>query len=293
MKRTINPILLSAALLWGCNSSDQNFKEESLHTEEVELSEIAFGEKKSLAASASSPQEEINTAEITNAYQKKKIIRSGNISIETQDINKAKANIDTLLLSLNGYYEEENTSAGSTYTNYTLKLRIPTQSFDNFIKKVESGNDKITEKTIQSEDISIQYYDVESRLKSKRVYLEQYQNMVKSAKSVKDLLEIQEQIRQLQEDIESSESLLRNLSGQVSYSTLTVSLIHKNASSSAYSVSFLSKIKDSLTRGWNLIETLFLSLIAIWPIVIGIGLLVIGWKRYNIKKEKNKQTVHK
>ncbi|WP_159637220.1 DUF4349 domain-containing protein [Sphingobacterium composti Ten et al. 2007 non Yoo et al. 2007] len=283
MKRINKSIFLAALLLWGCNNSEQNITTAEIVSDQAV---VDYGSSESKMASAPAEQAETNTTEVTNSLQKKKIIRSGSISVETQDIKKAKETIDALLHSFNGYYEEENTSAGSTYTNYTLKLRIPAQSFENFIKKLESGNDKITDKSIQSEDISIQYYDVESRLKSKRTYLEQYQNMVKSAKNVKDLLEIQEQIRQLQEDIESSESLLRNLSGQVSYSTLSVNLYHANPSSSAYSVSFFSKIKDALVTGWNLIEIIFLGIVTIWPIIIAVGLLIFGWKRYKRNKEK-------
>jgi len=283
MKRINISILLAALLLWGCNSSEQNITTAEMATEEAV---VDYGSSESKMASASTEQSETNNTEVSDAFQKKKIIRSGSISIETQDIKKAKETIDALLSSFNGYYEQENTSAGSTYTNYTLKLRIPAQDFDSFIKKLESGNDKITDKSIQSEDISIQYYDVESRLKSKRTYLEQYQNMVKTAKTVKDLLEIQEQIRQLQENIDSSESLLRNLSGQVAYSTLNVNLHHSNPSSSAYSVSFFIKIKESVVTGWNLIEIIFLGLITIWPIITTIALLIFGWKRYKKRKIK-------
>lgn len=283
MKRINIFILLAALLLCGCNNSEQNITTSQIASEEA-IVDYEINESK--IASASPEQAETNSTEVANALQNKKIIRRGSISIETQDIKKAKETIDALLNSFNGYHEEENTSAGSTYTNHSLKLRIPAQSFDNFIKKIESGNDKITDKYIQSEDTSIQYYDVESRLKSKRTYLEQYRNMVKSAKTVKDLLEIQEQIRQLQEDIDSSESLLRNLSGQVAYSTLSVNLHHSNPRSAAYYVSFFSKIKNALVTGWNLIEIMFLGIITIWPIITTIVVIIIGWKKYKKRKIK-------
>jgi len=218
------------------------------------------------------------------AHQSKKVIRIGNISIETKDIKKSKDNIDILLNSYDGYYEQEQTSSGSTYTNYNLKLRIPSESFDNFLQKLESGSDIITEKSIGIEDISIKYYDIESRLKSKRSYLDRYQNMVKSAKSIKELLEIEEQIRQLQEDIESNESLMRNLAGQVAYSTLNIHIFYTEASTSTFYSSIFTKIKESFSTGWNLIEIIFLGLIAIWPILIGIGLLLFAWKKYKRKK---------
>src|SRR5690606_40363864 len=77
---------------------------------------------------------------------------------------------------------------------YTLSLHdalpiLPSANLDKFLSELERGKDKITEKSLKAEDVSTQYYDVESRLKSKRAYLERYQQMVSSAKSVKDLLD--------------------------------------------------------------------------------------------------------
>src|SRR5690606_41751227 len=144
---------------------------------------------------------------------------------------------------------------------YTLSLHdalpiLPSANLDKFLSELERGKDKITEKSLKAEDVSTQYYDVESRLKSKRAYLERYQQMVSSAKSVKDLLEIQEQIRMLQEEIDASESVLRSMSGQVNYSTLTIRLFEEKANLPMGSNSFMTRVKEAFAFGWNLIEYL-------------------------------------
>ena len=281
-------IYLHAALMLiivstSCSNTAQNPTElNSVATANQEVS-LSDHENMSKAVSSDSNEESENISNNTLA-QTKKIVKTGSISIDTKDIRNTKEKLDLTIKNIGGYYEQENTSAGSTYTNYNLTVRIPTNQFDNFIKNIENGEDKITEKSIQAQDISIQYYDTESRIKTKRAYLEKYNQMVKSAKNINELLQIQEQIRQLQEDIESSESLLRNLSGQVNYSVVTINIFNSSASSSAYSDSFISQIADSFKTGWEMISVIFLSFISIWPIILIIVLSVFGWRKYKSRK---------
>lgn len=53
---------------------------------------------------------------------------------------------------------------------------------------------------------------------------DRYQELAKNASSVKELLKIEEQIQQLQEDIESTENVMRSLDDQINYCTLRIYL---------------------------------------------------------------------
>ena len=108
--------------------------------------------------------------------------------------------------------------------------------------------------------------------------------MVSSAKNVKDLLEIQEQIRKLQEEIDSSEATMRNLSNQVNYSTITINLFEYQANLPMGSNSFWVKIKDSLTFGWNMIQTIALGIISLWPIWTIV--VLVAWAIQRIRKNR-------
>ncbi len=272
--------LLILLLIFALGSCGRNYKNEhaeaSAEVTEVTLEDAVDPSSSRLAHKAMGNSEtptEDNPQQVTN--NNIKIIRSGNISIESKKIADSKRNMDALLKKFNAYYEQESLNNNNNYSSYTLAVRIPASSFDSFLKAIENGEDKVTSRNINAEDVSIQYYDVESRLKSKRAYLEKYQNMVSSAKSVKDLLEIQEQIRQLQEEIDSSEGVLRSLSGKINYSTLNIQLFEYQANLPMGSNSFWVKIKDSLVFGWNLIETIVIGIVGLWPVWIIVAAVII------------------
>jgi len=224
------------------------------------------------------------TGEATPVQNEVKIIRTGNISIESKNISESKSNLDQLIKRLGGYYEQENTTTGNGYTSFDLTVRIPQNSFDSLITDIEGGKDKVTNKSVRADDVSLQYYDLESRLKSKRAYLDRYQKMVASAKSVKELLEIEEQIRQLQEEIDSTEATLRNLSGQIQYSTMQVSLFEYQANLPSGSNSFWVRTKEAFAFGWNLIENIALGIIGVWPIMLITVVGATAWRGYKKRK---------
>jgi len=110
--------------------------------------------------------------------------------------------------------------------------------------------------------------------------------MVASAKTTKDLLEIEEQIRQLQEDIESNASLLKSLADQVDFSTLNVSIYYAETGNINNPNPFISEVGDALSDGWGLIKNCTLGIIAIWPILL-MGIIgFLGWKKYRKRKSQ-------
>ena len=296
MKRTTIALALSFVLLASASCNQSREQEVSMpemdHTEAVNRNDSDQSKslrlKGSDAAAAASDAPTENTIERSQSVNKPKIIREGNISIESKDVKTSKKNLDQQLKQMGGYYERESANTdNNNQISYDLVMRIPSDKLDGFLTSIENGKDKITSKSLTSEDVSLQYYDLESRLKSKRAYLERYQAMVSSAKNVKELLEIQEQIRQLQEEIDSSESVMRNLSGQVNYSSLRINLFDYQSNLPMGSNSFWSRVKSSFGFGGDLIANIVLGIIGLWPIfLIGsvVVFVVLRWR--NRRKER-------
>ena len=290
MKRKIIWGILLSMTLGACNQI-QGVKDEMVSPEAEAYGMAATGEVAADATavegkSAIAPQQAEPQKFVDNGI---KIVRTGNLSLESKDINSSKQNLDQLVKRFQGYYEEESANNTQDFTSYNLIIRIPSTSFDQFLTAISSGSDKVTSKTISASDVSMTYFDLASRLKSKRAYLEKYQAMVASAKNVKELLEIQEQIRQLQEDIDSSESLMRNMNSQIKYSTLTINLFEYQANLPMGTNSFWVQLKDALAFGMSLIRSIVLGIIGLWPIWIVTALAV--WIVLRIRRTRKAKSI--
>ncbi|MBK7426274.1 MAG: DUF4349 domain-containing protein [Saprospiraceae bacterium] len=154
----------------------------------------------------------------------KKIIKDGHMTVKSANIVESKKALDEVLKGLKAYYETEELQNNDHQTSFNLRIRIPSENFEQLISAIESGGDEIMHKSVQTRDVTEQYTDIETRLANKRGYLKRYKELLGKANTIKDILSIEEQIRPLEEEIESQEGRLRYLSDQVAFSTLNMTL---------------------------------------------------------------------
>ncbi|RZK02878.1 MAG: DUF4349 domain-containing protein, partial [Flavobacterium sp.] len=219
-----------------------------------------------------------------------KIIKDGSITVKSQDINASKKAFDNLLKQLNAYYESEDLQNNDQTTAYNLTIRIPAVNFEKVIVGIENGKDKIESKNIVTRDVTEEYVDTEIRLASKRDYLKRYKEILSKASTVKDIMAVEENIRALQEEIESKEGRLQYLKDQVSFSTLNISLYKEKEFTNNYQDGFFTRVKIAVIDGWNSIVDFMVWAIGIWPflIVAAVSFFAI---RTIIKRRKNRKSI--
>ena len=245
-------------------------------------------EKKKVSSSESAQNEPINSPQIN----KKKIIKNGSISIKTNDIAKSKSKIDQIVKKLNAYYDSEEFNNSEQAISFDLIIRIPSNEFEKTLQLLEQGEDEITNKSIHANDVTEEFVDLETRLKNKKAYLEKYKQLLSRASTIKDILEIEENVRVIQEEIESKEGRLKYLSDQVAYITLSINLYKEKdyIFKPEQNISFFEKVKSSLSKGWNLVIDFILWIINIWPILIILSLAYYVIKKI-IKKRRDKKNL--
>ncbi|WP_345767700.1 MULTISPECIES: DUF4349 domain-containing protein [Chryseobacterium] len=217
----------------------------------------------------------------------KKIIKNGDMKIQVGDVQKAREQINTILKSNKAYLQKEEFHNTDIDENLDLTIRVPHQNFDALINSFSNGIGSVLSKNISSDDVTEEYTDVSIKLANKKIYLEKYREMLKSAKTTKDMLEIQENIRALEDEIDVSEGRLRFIDDRVNYSTLNLSLYKEKVRSSATSrIGFGSRFGDSLTKGWNSFVSFLLGIISLWPFFLLIPVVVFLWRKWRNRRKK-------
>ena len=113
--------------------------------------------------------------------------------------------------------------------------------------------------------------------------------MLKSAKTTKDMLEIQENIRELEDEIDISEGRLKFIDDRVQYSSLDLTIFKEKVRSFTTSkIGFGSLFGDSITEGWNSFVGFILGIISFWPFLLFIPLIVFSWKKWKVRKQAKK-----
>ena len=207
----------------------------------------------------------------------KKIIRNGRMGLQVADLDASKRQTDSLANRFGAYYSRENYTDDYRGPAIVLTIRIPEARYTPFVAAAESGGGKILYKEISARDVTEEYLDVETRLANKRSYLERYRELVKRASTIKEVMEVEEQVRKLEEEIESAEGRLRYLDNQAGYSTLELTLTTEYKYTPEPKNRFWERLKEALSGGWQGIVSLVLGLLYIWPlwIIAGVVLFVL------------------
>jgi hypothetical protein len=217
----------------------------------------------------------------------KKIIKNGDMRIQVGDIKKAHNQVDEIIKNNKAYVQKEEFQNTDRNENLDITIRVPHKNFDALVNSFSDGMGSVLSKNISSDDVTEEYTDVSIKLGNKKIYLEKYRDMLKSAKTTKDILEIQENIRELEDEIDVSEGRLRFIDDRVNYSTLNLSLYKEKVRSSATStIGFGSRFGDSVTEGWNSFVAFFLGVISLWPFFLLIPVVVLLWKKWRNRKKK-------
>ena len=257
----------------------------------VAVSEPAQGEYVvgEVAAEGSASEQPIDNKSI-EMPKELKIIKTGNLRYQVEDIEEESKKINQLTAKYKGYIQGENANNSTYDYSKNITVRIPHQNFDTFIADLSIGVAYFDQKNIQAQDVTEEFIDVEARLTTQKELEKRYLALLSQAKNIKDILEIEKELNTVRQDIESKEGRLKYLSNRVSWSTLDINIYKLQAESAHVSVSYFSKIWTAIKSGWNGLLHFFIGLLHIWPFILIFIFLFIFVRRKIRKKRPNDQT---
>jgi len=229
----------------------------------------------------------------------RKIIKNGEIAVEVKDVDAAYAKILYLVKGLGGEEFNKSYYSSNGHKRMELVLKIPPEKLDEFQAKLAElvGDGKIKHSSIRSEDITMQYYDADSRLKSYKASKNQLDELLKEAKTVEETLNIHREITRLQAEIESLQGQINLWDKLVSMATITLYIDEeddplRHTKTADWRFSSLSDIWSAMKNGfitvintiYSLIVWLFIIIVSLLPVLIPAGIilwLVLRRKRKN------------
>lgn len=258
----------------------------------------------SFSDSAASKSEESASVKDT-----RKIIETIFYRVQTKNFDEFVTTLEAQALSAGGYVEQSDISGnayndvGSRYATFTF--RIPSDKVDDFTDTV-SDNSTVTSKTVNTEDVTLEYVDIESRIKAMKVEKESLEELLSTATSTTEIIEIRDMLTDVIYEIESYESQLRTFDNLVDYTTITINIdevehpkvVHEQTTWQRIGTNLADNFRDL----WNFLVELFVFVVSSLPYLLFIGVIVVlvivlvklsikKSKKRNVTKEKVKTTI--
>ena len=219
-----------------------------------------------------------------NAPREAKIIKNANLAFESADPEKTHKNILSLVAQNKGFIASDN--AGKDYNRIyrNMVVRVPTENFQTLVHGISEGVPYFDQKAISRKDVTEEFVDLEARLSAKRELEKRYLELLKQARTVKEMLEIERELSTIREEIEAKQGRLKYLQDRVSMSTISIQF-YKYTSETGVTLSYGQKMKNALQGGWDGISVFFLGLLYIWPLFVVI-IFAIFFIRWLVRRNK-------
>jgi hypothetical protein len=228
--------------------------------------------------------------------QNQMVIYQADLQLRVKKFDQTVRTLEEKVIKYGGYIAESNVSKeGSEQVSGSIKIRIPQKHFQTFLDDAENQAAEVLQRGITGQDVTEEYVDLGSRLKSKKVVEERLTTFMKSAVKTEDLLKISADLATVQEEIEMIEGKMKFLENQTSLSTINITLYEKRVVIPTLDKDKLNtweKTKKQFMKSINMLlaglSGLVVFIVGNLPVLI-ILFIIVFLLLYYLKKRKSKQ----
>jgi len=287
MKKIVFSLII-IAFCFSCNSPAGR-QSDKMDMANYEMEEASVPITRQMAEAPVPPPPPSQVSESSSVIEKK-IIKDARIGVEVSDYSSFRINLDSLIGIYGAYTSNDNLYNNDESINCDISIRIPEKNFEKFITNLENGDGRILYKNISARDVTEEFIDIEARLKNKKDVEKRYSELLSKAQTIKDILDIEEKLRVIREEIESTEGRLNYLKSQVSFSTIDLMITQKLdfKFQPTKEKNFFQLLIKSLDKGWKAFLQFTLFVFKLWPFIILILFVLYGIRLYRIKRNKRK-----
>ena len=157
-----------------------------------------------------------------------KIIRQGELNIQTEQFDQSVEALNQLTASCGGYFESASVyGGGSRDANARRRgeyvVRVPAERYDHFLSSTGQLG-YVTSKSESSQDVGERYYDTEARLKTQRTKQERLLALLERSETMEDIIVLENALSEVEYQIEQYSSELNRYDALVGFSTFYVYL---------------------------------------------------------------------
>jgi len=204
--------------------------------------------------------------------QKRMVIQTAVMDIEVKNYEQAQTQLEKTLKRYNGYIVESNKNGSSEESlSGRMIIRLPQEHFQAFLSNVEGVSKKVNQRTVKGTDVTEEYVDIESRLKSKRVLEQRLIDFLNKSQTVENSLRISSELSNVQSDIESMLGRMKYLKDQTSLSTVELSISEEKVI-----IPELNVKKEELNTGEKIEREFKTSINALVLFGSGLAVLLLG-----------------
>jgi hypothetical protein len=176
-----------------------------------------------------------------------RIVRTATVELEVAEggLGEAISKATDIVSARKGMYVGSTTSVPSEgHPRGTVTFRVPVPAFEGTLRELKGLGTYRGEKS-STEDVTGQYIDLKGQLAAWRTQERVYLRLLDRARSISDVIAVQNQLQQVQSNIERLQGQVNYLEDQSSFSTIVLNLAEPGAIPGG------AQPRSTLARAWR------------------------------------------
>lgn len=229
------------------------------------------------------------------AVTDRKIIQNAEIEIRVKDGDVSLSEISQAVRASGGYVQESRMEGTrESGRHITISVRVPAGSYGSILDLL-SGLGEVTDRREWINDVTEEYLDLDARIKTKEIHLAQLQKLYERGGTIKELMELEQEIARVTADLESLKGRFNFLSNQVEYSTIRISLFEPGVPTPAKDPQTLGeRMRDGFLYSWHSVlelgADLLVGIVALIPRLLFLAVLggIVGAIVWLVRKRRRR-----
>ncbi|MCK9378962.1 MAG: DUF4349 domain-containing protein [Candidatus Moranbacteria bacterium] len=186
---------------------------------------VSMGEVDNGSAKNFSMTEAVSEAPSQDAYQDKKVIKNGSLSLNVKKTDEAVDQITQIASSMGGevfstnFYERVKGLRSGT-----IVVKVPGKDFEKAIAEMKKVATQVINEYTSGQDVTEQYVDLQAQLKNKQAEEQTFVSLLDRSGKLEDVLAVTREISRVRGEIERLQGKIKYLESQTDMATITVSL---------------------------------------------------------------------
>ena len=234
----------------------------------------------------------------------RKIIKTFRVTLEALDYERVSTLVVSVATEMGGYVaasEESSvslTSSGGTKRNASYTIRVPAANAEAYLDRL-AGESNVLSRRLTTEDITDSYYGYKAQLDSLLMQEARLNEMLKSASTLYEMIELEDKLTQVRADINAINSRLQLMDKSVDYSYVYITLTEVEQYRPVEKDSYFTRVGNAFVNGFKsfvkVLGEVVIIVVRLLPYLIVAGVIaviaVMTSRKNRQKRERKGQSI--
>lgn len=224
----------------------------------------------------------------------RKVVTSAEFRVLTEDFNASMRRLEQKIAVSGSYIQQSDSRAATEYraAYASMTIRVPATLYGDF-KTFLTDLAELDSASEHGDDVTVQYYDTEARLKVLQAQEERIKTFIANSKDLDEIFKIERELTRISTEIEQLTTVKNRLDNLTAYATVYVEVLEiqeipeeEVEEPETFGERVAKAFSGAVGAVVIAVQLLVLLLVWIWPLLVLAGIVLLVLRKVSKRRAK-------